>query len=103
MVPRWTHGHRQAYACRRGTAPQGEHVMAELKQEFEFYMENKDAFLEKYDGRFIVLKDREVIGVYDDRLKAIQETAKLHALGTFLVQYVTEADDQVRFHSRVAL
>lgn len=76
---------------------------AKLKHEFEYYQAHKEELLEAHRGRFIVIKDETVIGVFDDRLEAIQATAKEHALGTFLVQEVVEGGDEVRFHSRVAV
>jgi hypothetical protein len=78
--------------------------MADLKLEFQHYLDNKKDFLQKYNGKFIVIKDLKVIGVFEDRLKAIEETQKVHTIGSFLVQHVTpNEDDQVRFHSRLAI
>ena len=75
-----------------------------LKQEFEYYLEHQKEMVEQYDGKFIVIKDKTVIGVYDQELEAIKETTKEHELGTFLVQKIeagTDAHTQT-FHSRVA-
>jgi hypothetical protein len=77
--------------------------MSDLKREFQFYLDNKKDFLGKFAGKFIVIKDQKVIGVYDDRVAAIEETKKSHQPGTFIVQQVTESDDQIRFHSRIAI
>ena len=74
-----------------------------LKSEFEHYLANKAEFLKRYLGRFIALKDGQVIGAFDDRVEAVRQVSKTHPLGSFLVQHVTESDEQVRFHSRHAL
>jgi hypothetical protein len=74
-----------------------------LQKEFEYYIAHQDEMVAKYDGKFIVLKDGEVLGAYDNELAAINETQKTHKLGTFLVQQVskgTSAYSQT-FHSRV--
>lgn len=74
-----------------------------LKQEFEYYLANQDALVSKYRGKFIVIKDRKVIGNFTDQLTAVLETQKTHPLGTFLVQMVepgTGSHSQT-FHSRV--
>jgi hypothetical protein len=74
-----------------------------LKKEFEYYIAHQDEMVEKYDGKFVVLKDGQVLGAYEDELAAINETKKTHELGTFLVQKVskgTSAYSQT-FHSRV--
>lgn len=56
-----------------------------------------------FEGKFIVLKNKTVIGVFDDRMEAINETRKTNELGTFLVQHVVDSEEQVRFHSRHSL
>ncbi len=74
-----------------------------LQREFEFYLSHQDELVEKYDGKYIVIKDGVVIGDYDDDLTAVTATQKLHELGTFLVQKVSEGDAEYSqiFHSRV--
>ena len=76
-----------------------------LQSEFEFYLSNQDEFVEKYDGKVIVIKDGAVLGVYDDELSAVTETQKTHELGTFLVQRVSEGNTAYTqtFHSRVVI
>ena len=73
----------------------------DLKRAFEFYLANQDAMVEQYNGRFIVIKDDEVVGAYDSDLEAVTKTKKVHSLGTFLVQKVSagEADYTATFHS----
>ena len=77
--------------------------MTDLKQEFEFYQKNKADFLAKYKGKFIVIKQKNVIGTFDNEMEAVNETKKTHPLGTFLVQHVIEDDDTAFFYSRVSL
>jgi len=75
-----------------------------LKKEFDYYLEHQEELVEKYNGKFIVIKDQQVIGSYDEELSAIRETQKKHQTGTFLVQHVTPGDGAYSqtFHSRVA-
>lgn len=75
-----------------------------LKREFEYYLANKKALVRKHKGQFIVIKNCEVIGVYEDQATAVSETQKTHELGTFLVQKVEPGDEAhtQTFHSRVA-
>lgn len=75
-----------------------------LKVEFDYYLANQAEMVKKYNGQFVVIKNRQVIGVFGDQAAAIAETAKKEELGTFLVQKVepgTSAYTQT-FHSRVA-
>lgn len=73
----------------------------ELHRAFEFYLANQDDMVEKYDGRVIAIKGDQVLGAYDDELSAINETKKTHKLGTFIVQRVSEGDEEytVTIHS----
>ena len=74
-----------------------------LQDEFQFYLDHQDEMVEKYDGKYIVIKGGEVLGSYDDELVAISETQESHELGTFLVQKVSQgsSDYTQAFHSRV--
>lgn len=74
-----------------------------LRTEYQYYLDHKAEFLAQYEGKYIVIKHNKVLGVYDSDLHAIQETTKKEELGTFIVQFVTSNDDQIRFHSRVAI
>lgn len=74
-----------------------------LTVEFEFYLANQDEMVDKYDGKFIVIKGQKVLGEYDSELAAVTETKKVHELGTFLIQKVSTGDAEysMSFHSRV--
>ena len=76
-----------------------------LQNEFQFYLDHQDEMVEKYDGKYIVIKDGHVLGAYDGELPAIIETQKSHKLGTFLVQLVSRGTDDYTqtFHSRVVI
>ncbi len=75
-----------------------------LKKEFQYYMDHQDELVSLHKGKFIVLKNRKVVGVYDSELQAVQKTAKEHDMGTFLVQKCEPGQDSYTevFHSRVA-
>jgi len=74
-----------------------------LKKEFEYYLSHQPEMVEKYDGKFIAIKNGTVLGAYEDELAAIAETRKEHELGTFLIQLVSpgNAAYSQTFHSRV--
>jgi len=75
-----------------------------LKDEFNYYIKHKDSFVEKYNGKFVSIKNHSVICEANTREEAITHTIKIgHAIGTFLVQYVSRSNDESiqRFHSRV--
>lgn len=73
-----------------------------LDKEYEFYQKNKDEFVKKYIGKFIVIKNDKIIGVYDSQVDALKESVKTNDLGTFLIQEIKGNDEPViRFYSRV--
>lgn len=74
-----------------------------LQGEFAYYIAHQAEFVEQYEGKVLAIKDRKVLGVYDDELTAVTETKKSHDIGTFFVQRVSKGDaDYVQhYHSRV--
>lgn len=75
-----------------------------LKREFKYYIEHQKELVEKYNGKFIVIKNCKVIGAYDSDLEAINKTTEKHELGTFLVQKCEPGSESYTqtYHSRVA-
>jgi hypothetical protein len=75
-----------------------------LEKEFNYYLEHQEELVKKYNGKFIVIKDCNVIGAYDSELEAVEKTAKEHELGTFLVQKCEAGSESYTqtYHSRVA-
>ena len=60
--------------------------MAKLESEFNFFLKNQESLVKKYRGKYVVIKNRKVLGVYSDIPSAITETSKVEEYGTFLVQ-----------------
>ena len=74
-----------------------------LEKEFEYYQQNQKKFVEKYNGRFIVIHGESVIGDYGSELEAYNESKKKYEVGTFLIQRVSPGTDNYSqsYHSRV--
>ncbi len=75
----------------------------QLSAEFQYYLANQDEIVKKYNGQFVVIKNRSNIGAYGNEIQAVEESKKSHELGTFLVQHVTPGKDEYTevLHSRV--
>ena len=75
-----------------------------LQQEFQYYLDNQEELVKQHNGKVLVIKGTDVIGVYDDEALAIDETVKTEKLGTFLVQRCSPGatDYTATFNSRVA-
>ena len=87
------------------TASSAEESVGSLQDEFKFYLENQDDFLKRYEGRFIVIKNRKVLGSYESEIEAYKEIQKEHQLGTCLIQLVQEGENSYSqtFYSRVSV
>ena len=79
--------------------------MSNLQKEFDYYLQNQDGLVSQYKGKFIVIKNCQIIGSYNSEIEAITETTKQHELGTFLVQKCETGTDSFSYmyHSRVML
>jgi hypothetical protein len=74
-----------------------------LKQEFEWYLQHQEELVAKYLNKFLVIKDKQVVGVFDNQQSAYATATKKHELGTFIIQQVLpgEQGHSQTFHSRV--
>lgn len=74
-----------------------------LKKEFEFYTENQAELVKKYAGKFIVIKDQEVVGEYETEEDAYFESIQHFEIGTFLIQECLPGEENYTqtFNSRV--
>jgi len=74
-----------------------------LEKDFKYYIEHQKELVEKYNGKYLVIKDQQVIGVFNAEMEAIQQTSKDHELGTFLVQKCEPGKESYTqtYHSRV--
>jgi len=77
--------------------------MIMLESEFDFFLKNQATLVSKYRGKYIVIKNKKILGVYNDISSAINETSKTEKPGTFLVQKCEpgKAVYTQFFHSRV--
>ena len=57
-----------------------------LKDELDFFIAQQGELVSQYLGKFLVIKGKEVIGVYDSALQAYLEAQKENPLGTFMIQ-----------------
>ncbi len=72
-----------------------------LEKEYKYFLENKDSLLKEYRNMFIVIKDDKVVGSYTTQDEALSESSRKYALGTFLIQKISDKPEDVsqRFFS----
>lgn len=64
-----------------------------LDQEFAYYVEHHDDFVQKYDGKVIVLKGTEVLSVFDNISDAYWWAVEQELLGQVMIQPVAPGED----------
>jgi hypothetical protein len=74
-----------------------------LEKDFDYYLKHQDELVRKYAGRYLVIRDEEVVGAFDHQLEAVQAGAERFPLGSFLVQKCEPGEESYTqtFHSRV--
>ena len=72
-----------------------------LEREFEFYLQNQEEFVKKYDGKLIALKDKKILGAFDSYLEAAAVIFATHDRGSVLFQEVSQDKESntATFHS----
>lgn len=75
-----------------------------LDKEFSYYRTHQSDLVKKYEGKYIVIKEETVIGVYNTQIEAYTEAKKNQEVGTFLIQHCTPEiiGNAHFFYSRVA-
>jgi hypothetical protein len=75
-----------------------------LKDEFQYYLDNQEHLVSKYNGKFLVIKDKEVVGSYDSNVDAFNDSKDKYPPGSFLIQKCSpgNSDYTQTFHSRVS-
>ena len=54
--------------------------------DFQFFLDNYNELYQKYGHKFIAIQNKEILGVFDSDLDAIQSLSNAHPIGTYIVQ-----------------
>ena len=75
-----------------------------INQEFQYYLDNQQDLVAKYNGKTLVIKDLKVVGVYNSEAEAYTEASKQFAVGTFLIQKCQPGKENYTqtFHTRAS-
>lgn len=78
--------------------------MAELKQNYQYFLDNKKSLVEMYLNKYIVIVDCQVVNNFDDENVAYRDSVDKYGLGNFIIQLCSpdECDYSMTFHSRVS-
>lgn len=64
-----------------------------LKEEFQYFLDNQNSLLERYNGRVLVIIGDRVVGDYVTSEEAYIESKSKYELGTFLIQKCTPGQE----------
>jgi len=56
------------------------------KSDFQWFIDNYESIYSEHGHKFLVIQNKKIIGIFDDRNEAIDNTLIDHELGTFIVQ-----------------
>lgn len=57
-----------------------------LEKEYKYFQENLDSLLKKHKGKFLIIKDSSVQGVFETYNQALTNALAKYKLGEFLIQ-----------------
>lgn len=57
-----------------------------LRDEFQYFIEHQEELVKKYLKKYVVIKDQQVIEVYDSELEAYFASKEKYGLGKFIIQ-----------------
>ena len=73
-----------------------------LEQEFKYYLDHQEELLPVYNGKYVMIAGKKVVGACDSIGEAYYKGKKEFGLGNFLVQLCTPGDSAytVTCHTR---
>ena len=73
-----------------------------LEKEYKFYKDNQKEFIQKYNGKILLIVGKELKGIFDDEESAYKTAISKYKLGSFLIQRCAPEEVTTQtFHSRV--
>lgn len=64
-----------------------------LEKELKFYQAHKEEFLKHYKGKFVLIKDNELVGVFDNDETAFNTGVDKFGVASFLIKQVLKDEE----------
>lgn len=71
-----------------------------MEKNYNYYVEHQKELNKKYKNKFIIIKDENIFGVYENLQEAIQNAKDMEA-GTYIIQQCVDNKNMQTFHTRV--
>ena len=77
--------------------------MSKIDELFDYYLKNQDKLVESCNGKFIVIKNFNVVGCFDSEADAYFDSVDRYGIGNFIIQYCISGVESYtqHFSSRV--
>ena len=72
-------------------------MTAMLDREFQTFQENKQNLVKNHKGKFVLIKDDEIIGIFENELDAVNQGNEQFKDSHFLVNEITDDKFKIRF------
>lgn len=66
-----------------------------LAEEIALYESKKEELLENYEGQYIAIKGKEIIGIFGTENQAMREAYKKHGYVSLLVRKISKSEPTV--------
>ena len=75
-----------------------------LDKPIKFFIKNREDFVKKHHGEFVIIYENKVCGFYKNELEAYTSAKNKYPSGSFLIRQCLrpEEEETPTFHSRVA-
>lgn len=64
-----------------------------MYEDFMWFLHNYDQISKDYNRKYVVVKNKQIIGAYDTYADGVSNTKQVEDLGTFIVQYCDGTED----------
>ena len=72
-------------------------MTAMLDREFQTFQENKPNLVKNHKGKFVLIKDDKIIGIFENELDAVKQGNEQFKDSHFLVNEITDEEFKIRF------
>lgn len=68
-----------------------------INEMYDYYSRNKDSLVAKYNNKYIVIHNNEVVGAYDNESDAYMCAVRDYGLGNFFMHHCMENEQPLVF------
>lgn len=63
-----------------------------IPEDEAFYKENRAGFVAAFLGKWVLIKDRRLVGVFETQRDALEEAARRFGLGPYVIKQVRDPE-----------